>query len=130
MKKIFTACATLALVSTVNASNESFIYHGFERGNPDLYAGYSATEQATAVQPGIGDSSDSSRWVAQDNQTSYDFFVMNNPDTYSGESPLEAATYVVPGIGDSAYGRPARLYSFETSYDSWVRGNPDQESGF
>jgi len=42
MQKLLTAFATLALAGSVNASNESFIYHGFEKGNPDLYAGYSA----------------------------------------------------------------------------------------
>ena len=129
MKKILTACATLALAGTVNASSESFIYHGFEKGNPDLYAGYSATEQATAVQPGIGNSSDSSRRVAQSAKTSYDVFVMNNPDNYSGESLSRDTTAIAPGIGDRTHGRIDNSYPVLDSYDAWVRGNPDQESG-
>ena len=130
MKKLLTACATLALAGTVHASNESFIYHGFEKGNPDLYAGYSSVDRATAVQPGIGDDSGTLRGVAQSQVTSYDMFVMNNPDTYSGEKQATTTIAVAPGIGDSTYERTSRSSMAETSYDAWVRGNPDQESGF
>jgi len=130
MKKLATSIATLVFAGSVSASNESFIYHGFEENNPDLYAGYSAVESRTAVQPGIGDSSDRSRWASTTATDSYDNYVSRNPDNYSGFSRSEARTAMRPGIGDSS-GRLERKSMLRSdSYDSWVQGSPDQESGF
>ena len=78
MKKIATTIATLMFAGTVSAANESFIYHGFEVNNPDLYSGYAASEAATAIQPGIGDRSHSSRPMTTSFTDSYQRFTMNN----------------------------------------------------
>ena len=102
MKKLATSIATLVFAGSASASNESFIYHGFEENNPDLYAGYSAVESRTAVQPGIGDSSDRSRWASTTATDSYDNYVRSNPDNYSGFSRSEVRTAMRPGIGDSS----------------------------
>ncbi len=130
MKKLVTSIATLVFAGSVSASNESFIYHGFEENNPDLYAGYSAVESRTAVQPGIGDSTDRSRSTTLNTRDSYDTFVMDNPDNYSGASRSDTRTAMRPGIGDSSMGLRQRSSMRPDSYDAWVAGNPDQESGF
>ena len=130
MKKFATTIATLMFAGTVSAANESFIYHGFEVNNPDLYSGYAASEAATAIQPGIGDRSHSSRPMTTSFTDSYQTFTMNNPDQYSGVSRSDQMTGVQPGIGDRI-DRSRRLSgSSSDSYDAWVAGNPDQESSF
>jgi len=130
MKKLITSIATLVFAGSVSATNESFIYHGFEANNPDLYAGYSAVEARTAVQPGIGDSSDRSRLTSMRTSDSYDAFVTDNPDNYSGAARSATQTAMRPEIGDRT-GRMEQMSSVSrTSYDAWVSSNPDQESGF
>lgn len=130
MKKLVTSIATLVFAGSVSAASESFIYHGFEENNPDLYGGYSAMEQRTAVQPGIGDSSDRSRPSMVMIRDSYGDWVKDNPDDYSGFSRSEERTAMRPGIGDRSDRMQRRLPLSSDSYDTWVSGNPDQGSGF
>ena len=130
MKTLFASIATLVFVGSVSASNESFIYHGFEVGNGDLYGGYSISDHMTAVQPGIGDRSDRSRSPTTRATDSYDHFVMHNEDTYSGEPRSEKRSATRPGIGDSSDRMSRRNLSGNDSYSAWVEGNPDQESSF
>ena len=131
MNKVITSIATLAIVGSVNAENESFIYHGFEKNNPDLYAGYSVEDRRTAVQPGIGDSSDRSRPPSARVADSYGDWVANNPDGYSGIEGAGHRTAVQPGVGDFTDNIMKRRLDLmrNDSYDAWVAGNPDQESG-
>ena len=130
MKKLVTTIASIVFAGSVSASDESFIYHGFEVNNPDLYAGYSATDEATAVQPGIGDRGDRSGSQSLRTPDSYDVFVMNNPDNYSGDSRSVSVTSMRPEIGDSTGRTHQSSLMRHDSYDAWVAGNPDQESGF
>ncbi len=130
MKKLIMSMASIVFAGSVGAADESFIYHGFEVNNPDLYAGYKATDAATAVQPGIGDRWDSSRSQSMSTSDSYDIFVMNNPDSYSGDSRSDNVTSMRPEIGDSTGRTQQRSLIRHDSYDAWVAGNPDQESGF
>ena len=130
MKKLVTAIASIVFAGSVSASNESFIYHGFEVNNPDLYAGYEATEEATATQPGIGDRWDRSRSQTLRTPDSYDIFVMSNPDNYSGDSRSVSLTPMRPEIGDSTGRAHQSSLMRQDSYDAWVAGNPDQESSF
>ena len=130
MKKLATTIATLAFAGSVSAADESFIYHGFEKNNPDLYGGYLASEAATAVQPGIGDRASHSRPMSTHFTDSYETYTMKNPDVYSGGLRTERRTATQPGIGDSSERSQRWSLSRSDSYDVWVRGNPDQESGF
>ena len=116
MKKLITSIATLVFAGSVGASSESFIYHGFEVKNPDLYGGYSATESSVAVQPGVGDS--------------YGTYTMQNPDQYAGFSRSDDRTAMRPEIGDRTGGLQQGWSESHISYDHWVKGNPDQESSF
>ena len=86
MKRFGTSIATLVFAGSVGAADESFIYHGFEKNNPDLYSGYSVSDARTAVQPGIGDESDRLRPSMTPIGDSYADWVRNNPDDYSGFS--------------------------------------------
>ncbi len=130
MKKLVVSIASIVFAGSVSASNESFIYHGFEVDNPDLYAGYEATDEATATQPGIGDRWDRSRSQSLRTPDSYDIFVMGNPDNYSGDSKSAGVTSTRPEIGDSMGRTRHSSLMRHDSYDAWVAGNPDQESGF
>ncbi len=130
MKKLSTAIAALAFAGSASAYDATFIYNGFQKDNPDLYNGYSSSETATAVQPGIGDRLDRSRLTLISANDSYDVFVMNNPDTYSGKSGSDERTAMSGGIGDRFDRLEKRSNLTSTSYDMWVHGNPDQESGF
>ncbi len=130
MKRFATTIATLMFAGTVSAADESFIYHGFEVNNPDLYSGYAVTEAATAVQPGIGDRSHSSRPMSTSFANSYETYTRNNPDQYSGVSRSDQMTAVQPGIGDRIEHSRSRTGTSSDSYDAWVAGNPDQESSF
>ncbi len=132
MKKVITSIATLVIAGSVSAANESFIYHGFEENNPDLYSGYSAVETRTAVQPGVGDSSDRSRPSMVTISDSYGHWVKGNPDAYSGFSRAGQRTGMHPGIGDRyhAVSMQRKLDLLRSdSYDAWVEGNPDQWDG-
>lgn len=128
MKKLVTTAAALAFVGSVSASNKAFIYHGFDKNNPDLYAGYTSGESVSAVQPGIGDNFDRSAWASLESNDSYGTFVMDNPDNYSGSSRSDVDTAVNPGIGDSSVLMQGGSSLGRTSYDLWVSGNPDQDS--
>jgi hypothetical protein len=55
MKTFVTAIAATFFAAGVNATD---IYHGFERGNPDLLGAWAKSEQVTAAQPGVGASFD------------------------------------------------------------------------
>lgn len=131
MKKVITSIATLALAGSVSAANESFIYHGFEENNPDLYSGYSEEDTRTAVQPGIGDSSDRSTSPSSRSTDSYGDWVAKNPDDYSGIGSAGHSTAVQPGVGDFTDNIMKRKLDLmrSDSYDAWVAGNPDQASG-
>ncbi len=132
MKKFTASFAILVFAGSAGASDESFIYHGFEAGNPDLYGGYSLVETRTAVQPGIGDSSDRSELSMAPIRDSYAHWVRSNPDAYSGFSRPGQLTGVHPGIGDRFHtvSMQRKLDSMGSdSYDEWTKGNPDQEDG-
>ena len=52
MKIIIATVAATVFAASASASD---IYSGFERGNPDLSAGYASVSSGkTAVQPGVG----------------------------------------------------------------------------
>lgn len=132
MKRLGTSIATLIFAGSVGAADESFIYHGFEKNNPDLYSGYSISEAKTAVQPGVGDRSDLSPRSTAMIRDSYAHWVTGNPDSYSGFARPGQVSGMHPGVGDSYHAesmqRKMDLMRHD-SYDVWTAGNPDQEDG-
>ena len=130
MKKVVMSIVSIVFAGSVGAADESFIYNGFEVNNPDLYAGYTATDEATAARPAIGDSMDRSRLPSVKNDDSYDTFVKHNPDNYSGASRSGELTSMRPQIGDRSGSVQQSSLMVRDSYDAWVADNPDQESGF
>ena len=132
MKRFATSIATLIFAGSVGAADESFIYQGFEKNNPDLYSGYSASAARTAGQPGVGDSSDRSLRSSAMIRDSYAHWVTHNPDSYSGFTRPGQITGMHPGVGDSFHAvsmqRKLDLMSGD-AYDHWTMGHPDQDDG-
>ncbi len=132
MKRLVTSIVTLVFAGSVGAADDSFIYHGFEKHNPDLYSGYASSAERTAVQPGVGDRADRSQRSTAMARDSYSHWVADNPDSYSGYARPGQMAGMHSGVGDRFHAvsmqRKLDLMSSD-SYDAWTAGNPDQEDG-
>jgi hypothetical protein len=96
MKTILTAAAVTLFAASVSAGS---IYHGFERGNPDLSSSIRThSGSVTAAQPGVGASFDR-----------YHGWADGNPDLFSGQ----------PTSAPMGHSGPADVYH------GWADGNPD-----
>lgn len=111
MKIIITSLSVLLFVGTVNAASDAEIYHGFERGNPDLSSDISSWSQSSMV-------------VTTDKDI-YHGFELGNLDlsTDSVYSPVRTAS--IPGIGDGNLGPVDNPATDNDIYHGFESDNPD-----
>lgn len=114
MKKQFAAIAAIIFAGSVHAASDAVVYHGFERGNPDLSTDWSSVSDPMALSSGDYDA------------IVYNGFEQGNPELNFGVESVTAPVAVQPGIGDVSgfvvQGSPTKLSSI---YNGFERGNPD-----